>query len=308
MRRRWTICRSTLHDDAPARERGIDDGAVGDRRLPWRDACVVWADAGLHPQPVGRGGCAMIAVAGGIVLAVIFFAVVGAILRGVANVEPRGPSERELARRAARSAALTAKLAAGPCYIDDKGGVHQGLRWSKKKGVPVSWWITGVVIIYVLAVIANLVWFMTRELPPSLRFGVTGRCVACVRFFSRYQCAMIPHGECDCPRCQGYCQCKARPMPKPKKKRAALPAYAKATARQGGGPSDYAFCDKVEFALLQNARAAWVRVPWLVPVPVSCPSGRAGRSPATRAGCLRARRRDRIQGRYIPARLRGGLE
>jgi len=34
------------------------------------------------------------------------------------------------------------------------------------------------------------------------------RCGACVAYFSRYQCgADQGSGECDCPKCQGYCRC-----------------------------------------------------------------------------------------------------
>jgi hypothetical protein len=34
------------------------------------------------------------------------------------------------------------------------------------------------------------------------------RCYECERFFSRYACAVERgYDECDCPRCQGYCEC-----------------------------------------------------------------------------------------------------
>jgi hypothetical protein len=26
-------------------------------------------------------------------------------------------------------------------------------------------------------------------------------------FFEKYRCAQQTHGECDCPKCQGYCEC-----------------------------------------------------------------------------------------------------
>ena len=35
------------------------------------------------------------------------------------------------------------------------------------------------------------------------------RCVACARYFLRYRCSARTHGECDCPKCQGYCRCKS---------------------------------------------------------------------------------------------------
>ena len=40
-----------------------------------------------------------------------------------------------------------------------------------------------------------------------------GQCDACARFFARYRCngpASGQIGECDCPRCQGYCKCDGR--------------------------------------------------------------------------------------------------
>ena len=33
------------------------------------------------------------------------------------------------------------------------------------------------------------------------------QCKACTEFFKRYRCAAATHGECDCPKCQGYCEC-----------------------------------------------------------------------------------------------------
>jgi hypothetical protein len=35
------------------------------------------------------------------------------------------------------------------------------------------------------------------------------KCKPCEKFFSKYVCSARSHGECDCPKCQGYCQCKA---------------------------------------------------------------------------------------------------
>ena len=34
-------------------------------------------------------------------------------------------------------------------------------------------------------------------------------CNMCKRFFERYSCGKNRgDGECDCPKCQGYCKCK----------------------------------------------------------------------------------------------------
>lgn len=33
------------------------------------------------------------------------------------------------------------------------------------------------------------------------------KCQACQKFFSRFQCGISLLGECDCPKCQGYCEC-----------------------------------------------------------------------------------------------------
>lgn len=35
-----------------------------------------------------------------------------------------------------------------------------------------------------------------------------GRCEACEEFFERYRCSRTSHGECDCPKCQGLCECE----------------------------------------------------------------------------------------------------
>ena len=32
-------------------------------------------------------------------------------------------------------------------------------------------------------------------------------CEPCQKFFARFRCAAHTHGECDCPKCQGYCRC-----------------------------------------------------------------------------------------------------
>ncbi len=40
-----------------------------------------------------------------------------------------------------------------------------------------------------------------------LSFGHTAMtCKACQRFFSRFRCS-ADQGECDCPKCQGFCKC-----------------------------------------------------------------------------------------------------
>lgn len=44
-----------------------------------------------------------------------------------------------------------------------------------------------------------------REL--AMRPKQDKRCGYCTTFFSRYQCAAAVHLECDCPKCQGYCEC-----------------------------------------------------------------------------------------------------
>lgn len=34
-------------------------------------------------------------------------------------------------------------------------------------------------------------------------------CRFCKEFFEKYVCAKnIGEGECDCPKCQGYCECQ----------------------------------------------------------------------------------------------------
>lgn len=33
-------------------------------------------------------------------------------------------------------------------------------------------------------------------------------CPACQDFFSRFRCSAATHLECDCPRCQGLCECR----------------------------------------------------------------------------------------------------
>jgi hypothetical protein len=31
-------------------------------------------------------------------------------------------------------------------------------------------------------------------------------CPRCEKFFAQFRCSAATHGECDCPRCQGYCE------------------------------------------------------------------------------------------------------
>lgn len=33
------------------------------------------------------------------------------------------------------------------------------------------------------------------------------KCTPCKEYFARHVCSAATHGECDCPRCQGYCTC-----------------------------------------------------------------------------------------------------
>lgn len=36
------------------------------------------------------------------------------------------------------------------------------------------------------------------------------RCVPCIRWANKgYRCSARTHGECDCPKCQGYCKCRS---------------------------------------------------------------------------------------------------
>ena len=43
----------------------------------------------------------------------------------------------------------------------------------------------------------------------SERVEQGGECRSCRAFFERYKCGRaIGEGECDCPRCQGYCRCE----------------------------------------------------------------------------------------------------
>lgn len=32
-------------------------------------------------------------------------------------------------------------------------------------------------------------------------------CKYCKKFFAKYHCSAKTHGECDCPKCQGFCKC-----------------------------------------------------------------------------------------------------
>jgi hypothetical protein len=33
------------------------------------------------------------------------------------------------------------------------------------------------------------------------------KCRHCEKFFARHRCSAASHMECDCPKCQGYCEC-----------------------------------------------------------------------------------------------------
>lgn len=37
------------------------------------------------------------------------------------------------------------------------------------------------------------------------------QCRKCASFFRSYSCSACTHGECDCPKCQGYCECDLLP-------------------------------------------------------------------------------------------------
>jgi len=70
----------------------------------------------------------VIAVAGGILLAIVALALVARVVSALANADNDramdGPSERQLARRKR----IAEELAKGPCYVDSRGRVRQGLR------------------------------------------------------------------------------------------------------------------------------------------------------------------------------------
>jgi hypothetical protein len=36
---------------------------------------------------------------------------------------------------------------------------------------------------------------------------IAKRCHHCEKFFARYRCSARTRLECDCPKCQGYCEC-----------------------------------------------------------------------------------------------------
>jgi hypothetical protein len=40
--------------------------------------------------------------------------------------------------------------------------------------------------------------------------GGLEQCPQCAAFFARFRCSAAMDGECDCPRCQGYCTCNER--------------------------------------------------------------------------------------------------
>ena len=36
-------------------------------------------------------------------------------------------------------------------------------------------------------------------------------CKACKAWQAKgFRCSAVTHGECDCPKCQGYCKCKEK--------------------------------------------------------------------------------------------------
>jgi hypothetical protein len=34
-------------------------------------------------------------------------------------------------------------------------------------------------------------------------------CQHCSKYFESFSCGARSHGECDCPKCQGYCSCQS---------------------------------------------------------------------------------------------------
>jgi hypothetical protein len=42
-------------------------------------------------------------------------------------------------------------------------------------------------------------------------------CKYCKEFSARFRCSAESHGECDCPKCQGYCECKEEKPKTPSK-------------------------------------------------------------------------------------------
>lgn len=43
--------------------------------------------------------------------------------------------------------------------------------------------------------------------------NVMVKCEACEKFFDKSVCSAQTHGECDCPKCQGYCECEEKKIP-----------------------------------------------------------------------------------------------
>jgi hypothetical protein len=41
------------------------------------------------------------------------------------------------------------------------------------------------------------------------------KCSFCDRFFSQFKCWAKSRGECDCPKCHGYCECEQNMLQKP---------------------------------------------------------------------------------------------
>lgn len=42
-----------------------------------------------------------------------------------------------------------------------------------------------------------------------LKRVLPSECKHCSAFFKSYRCGMTTHGECDCPKCQGMCECRS---------------------------------------------------------------------------------------------------
>lgn len=65
---------------------------------------------------------------------------------------------------------------------------------------------------------------------------MTRICDSCRQFFARFRCSAASHGECDCPKCQGYCECSMLIYRTTDQKIATLKAWLKRRADQPRGP------------------------------------------------------------------------
>ena len=54
------------------------------------------------------------------------------------------------------------------------------------------------------------VYFQDGE-PTMHKEAPQAQCKHCTKFFSEYRCN-ASHGECDCPKCQGFCTCSQQPQ------------------------------------------------------------------------------------------------